>query len=161
MNLSIEKIINEFGQSILKICVGYCNSIDDAQDLYQDVLVNIWKGLDSFKGDSILKTWVFKIAINTCLLSLRKKRIKTIPFESLKHDFLSQSNINSDDNLRLDLLLKMIRRLPENSRSIMLLYLEGFSYKEISSIVGISVSNVGAKVSRTKRYLTKNLESNE
>lgn len=157
MNLSIDKIISEYGDSILKICIGYSKSQEDSKDLYQDVLLNIWKGLESFKGNSEVKTWVYRIAINTCLLNKRKIRVKTVEFDPVKH-VLSDTLFNiNNKNSQLDKLLELIHKMPKKDRSILLLYLEGFSYKEISEVIGITVSNVGVKINRAKNFLSINI----
>jgi RNA polymerase sigma-70 factor (ECF subfamily) len=158
MKRDIEIIISEYGNSLFKICFGYGKSKEEAEDLLQEVYINIWRGLPTFRKESSLKTWVYRIAINTCLLSTRKKKIQTSCLHESVLSYSAESNPESD---YFEELHEAINQLKEPEKSIILLYLDGFSHKEISDVIGISSNYVGVKINRTKTIISKKLNIHE
>lgn len=154
MQLSIENIIKEQGDSLYKICLGYSQSVEEAEDLLQDVFVNVWRGLKSFRQDSNIKTWLYRVTVNTCLLKLRKNKIKTISLHDLNVDWLSYSPRTQEKNESFEILHQLIQKLLERDKAIILLYLEELSHQEIAEIVGIKPNYVGVKINRIKQILT-------
>ena len=125
---------------------------DSLKDLVQEVYFHIWKALPNFKGKSALSTWVYRICLNVCLrASYLKKREKLVPFDSF-----TTKQEEPDDTYDNDLRKKLhhcISQLKGIDKSIMLLFLEDISYKEIAEIVGISENYVAVKIKRIKRKL--------
>ena len=119
--------------------------------MFQETLINLWNGLDKFEGRSDMGTWVWRIALNTCITSDRKKkkRLDTVPL-TIDRDFLDDDNV---ENRQTKLLHQRISRLQPFDRAIVLLWLENMSYEEIAQIVGISVKNVSVKLYRIKEQL--------
>ena len=149
-------VVKEHKSTIYTVCYMFSNDADEVNDLFQEVLVNLWKGFDSFEGRSDLRTWVYRVSLNTCISQDRKKRRhKTIPLSMNMNPFEDQDN----DSRQADMLRKRISRLGAFDRAIILLWLENMSYEEIGQVVGISTKNVSVRLYRIKEQL-KNM-SNE
>jgi RNA polymerase sigma-70 factor (ECF subfamily) len=152
-NRFLEQI--EQNQDIVhKICGLYAANTDDRKDLSQKIICQLWKSYQSFRGDSKFTTWMYKVALNTALLNLRRHRSK-IRTESLKehHADIADEAAGKDKYGQISRLYKAISQLGKLDRAIILLYLEQFSYKEISEVIGISESNVSVRLVRIKKKL--------
>ncbi len=156
MELSIEQITQNYSSSLFKVCLGYSKTREEAEDLLQDILVNIWKGLPSFRQESNIKTWIYRIAINTCLLNKRSKTIETVPLHTINIDTVRTEVENENFNLLHNSILEL---LPKD-KAIILLYLDRFTHQEISSIIGITSNYVGVKISRIKQQLINKVKAN-
>jgi RNA polymerase sigma-70 factor (ECF subfamily) len=123
----------------------------EVEDLYQEVLINLWKAFPQFEGRSTVRTWVWRIALNTCVSIDRKKsrRKDTLP---LKMD-IDLYNDNDSDTRQIKMLHDRINRLGVFDRAIILLWLENMSYEEIGDIVGISEKNVSVRLVRIREQL--------
>jgi RNA polymerase sigma-70 factor (ECF subfamily) len=121
-------------------------------------MINLWRGLDAFRGQSEISTWVYRIAVNTCLLWKRSKK-RRIDLELSEDSFPQQGGQTIEEYyLRSERILelrKVIGTLKKVERTIALLLLEEMSYKEIAAITGLTVNNVGVKISRIKDELKK------
>lgn len=151
------RIIKENEGVIFKITTMYTDNRDDQKDLYQDVVYQLWKSFDSFRGESKISTWMYRIALNTALTRLRKsKRMgNQIPINRV---IMQQTeNYDPEFELRLQLLYSHIKRLNVLEKGLMLLLLEGKKYDEIAEITGLSPSNVGTRISRIKQKLKKQI----
>lgn len=138
---------------IAHICRAYANDEESLKDLIQEVSLQLWRSHQSFEGKSQTSTWVYRVALNVCLSHARKtnRRVDTVPL--VEYD-RSEDNHNPQQE-QMDKLQWAIKQLNESDRAIVLLYLEDKSYKEMSEILGITVSNVGVKVNRLKEKLKK------
>ena len=150
LETEFEQLIREHKSTIYTVCYIFSKDTDEVNDLFQEALINIWKGLPSFKGESKAKTWVWRISFNTCIsLNRKKKQGHTLPLSAssdLPHD--------CDENTRqIQLLYQRIHRLKPFDRAIVLLWLEGMPYDEIAAILGISVKNVSVRLYRIKEEL--------
>jgi RNA polymerase sigma-70 factor (ECF subfamily) len=123
----------------------------EVEDLYQEVLINLWKAFPQFEGRSTVRTWVWRIALNTCVSIDRKKsrRKDSLP---LKMD-IDLYNDNDSDTRQIKMLHDRINRLGVFDRAIILLWLENMSYEEIGDIVGISEKNVSVRLVRIREQL--------
>jgi RNA polymerase sigma-70 factor (ECF subfamily) len=150
-------IIKEHEGIIYKITRVYTDTIEDQKDLYQEIVYQLWKSFDSFKGNSKISTWIYRIALNTSIahLNKRKKKIKqvTLDFELLK--IADQKDTVIEE--RLSLLYQKIKQLNVVEKGLILLFLEGKSYDEIAAITGFTSSNVGTRLSRIKKKLKDNI----
>lgn len=148
------KIVREQKGTVYTVCYMFSSRQDEVDDLFQDTLVNLWRGFDGFRGDSDVRTWVWRVALNTCISADRKKkrRPKT---ETLDFGVNLYEEPNDSDTRQVQLLHKRISRLPVFDRAIVLLWLEDLSYDEIASIVGITPSNVGVRLSRIKEEMRR------
>ena len=138
-------------QIIYKVCFMYASDDETVNDLFQEVTLNLWKSFSRFRGDSKVTTWVYRIAVNTCISWLRVsgKHIKTVPLTFSMTELLSDEQ--EKENLRE--LYALINRLGKLERALILLWLEERSYEEIAEILDISVSNVGVRINRIKAKL--------
>jgi RNA polymerase sigma-70 factor (ECF subfamily) len=127
----------------------FSKDTDEVNDLFQEVLVNLWKGMSSFKGRSDIRTWIYRIALNTCISMDRKKKIKTIPLSMDANLFQDQD----EDTKQVKLLHNRINKLQPFDKAIVLLWLENISYDEIGEIVGVSTKNVASRLFRIKEKL--------
>ena len=153
----IEEYFKQNEAAIAKICRAYSNDAEEFKDLMQEVLLQLWKARDSFGQQSKLSTWVYRVALNVCLSHIRKRKIRTV---DLEHAHFTQWDSTVDDkNEEVAILYRSLKALSSEERAIMLLYLEEKKYEEISHILGISNSNVGVKINRTKKKLKKIIES--
>lgn len=124
---------------------------DEVQDLFQDILTNLWTGFDSFRGEAQQKSWVWRVALNTCISVERKKKKRPQSAQpSMDIDLYADDD---NDILQVQALHKRINSLGLVDRAIILLWLEDMSYEEIGSIMGITASNVGVKLFRIKERL--------
>jgi RNA polymerase sigma-70 factor (ECF subfamily) len=138
---------------IFKVVRAYGSTPMDQEDLFQDITMQVWRSIPVFRHDSAVSTWIYRIALNTSLTWIRKEKkyrdtnghINNIP------DSLLQFNPDVDE--RLAWLYKTIHQLDEIDRSVILLLLDGFSYKEMATILGISESNIGVKINRIRKKL--------
>ncbi|MEQ9426007.1 MAG: sigma-70 family RNA polymerase sigma factor [Cyclobacteriaceae bacterium] len=147
------QLIDENKLLIQKVCRVYSDNQDDFLDYYQEVCIQLWRSMQSFRGDSAQSTWVYRVAINTCIGQLRKvkRKIDTTPLEGKPLNIPGEADNPTKE--RLDLLYQSIRKLKETDRALILLYLEDKSYKEITDIMGITMSNVGVRINRIKAQL--------
>ncbi len=142
-----------------KICALYARNTHDRKDLSQDIICQLWKARRSFRGDSKFTTWMYRVALNTALLNLRRRR-RRLRTESLNgnHNNITAETGDPETPITIAALYEAINRLPEFDRAIVLLYLEQLSYTEISEITGISESNVGVRLVRIRKKLRQLLE---
>ncbi|WP_455672287.1 RNA polymerase sigma factor [Phocaeicola sp.] len=144
--------IEEYRQVIYKVCYIYATDADNLSDLYQEVVINLWKSFPRFRGECKASTWVYRIALNTCISFLRKSnsRLAVIPITvDLEYAFADEEEKTS----QLRELYCMINKLGKLERALILLWLEERSYQEIADITGISKTNVAVKLSRIKDKL--------
>jgi len=152
-------IISEFQDTIYRLCYSYVEDKEMRKDLYQNILIRIWKGLDTFKSHSSISTWIYRIAINTSLDFLRKEfnRSKTSTHLNIDDIEVADSSQNSEQEFiigeKLKYLYHCIGKMNFIDKTIIFLYLEDLSYREIAGIVGISKKNVSVKLSRLKNNL--------
>ncbi len=151
------EIYDKYKPAIHRICFGYIYEKEQADDLFQEIMLNIWNSLEKFKGDARVFTWAYKVAVNTALLYNRKtsqyNKLKSSGEEiSPLYDSLSADEYEVKE-IKLDQLRKSISLLEREDRLIISLILEGLSYDEVAEIVGIKSNYVGVKVSRIKKQL--------
>ena len=144
------RIIREQKATIYTVCYMFSKDKEEVDDLFQEVLVRLWQGYDSFQGKSDLRTWIYKVSLNTCIsIDRKKKRRKTQPLL----EGVDLFDKNDADNRQTDQLHERIGRLQAFDRAIVMLWLEDMSYEEIAQIVGISVKNVSVRLYRIKEQL--------
>jgi len=147
------RIIKENEGVIFKITTMYTDNLDDQKDLYQDVVYQLWKSFDSFRAESKISTWMYRIALNTALTRLKKKKRMGSPVSIDKVILEQTENYNPEFEEKLKLMYAHIKQLNVLEKGLMLLLLEGKKYEEISEITGLSPSNVGTRISRIKQKL--------
>lgn len=143
---------------LFRICCNYATNPDDSKDLFQEVLINIWQSIPSFKSNSAIGTWMFRITLNVCLrLQSTKKKQKALfrNMDSVTLENLSIAPQNEEQTVQLQQLRNCIKNLEEADKSIVSLYLEELSYKEISEITGLTENHIAVKIKRIKSKLYK------
>ncbi|HRI29019.1 MAG TPA: sigma-70 family RNA polymerase sigma factor [Chitinophagales bacterium] len=141
---------------IHKVCSVYCQNETDREDLFQEVLLQVWKSYASFKGDSKISTWLYRVALNTAI-SMYRQQIKRGNKQELSLNELQLADKPTDTAFeeRLKFLYQAIDKLNKIEKAIVMLYLEDYDYRQISDIVGITETNVGVKLHRIKDKLRK------
>ena len=153
MNVSEQQFaqtVKEHKSTIYTVCYMFSKDADEVNDLFQEVLVNIWKGFDSFEHRSDIKTWIYRIALNTCISIDRKKRRNSTIRLTLDINLFEDRD---EDTRQVDMLHKRISKLQPFDRAIVLLWLENLPYEEIGQIVGISTKNVSVRLFRIREQL--------
>ena len=159
-----ERIFNEWlavHKGILfKVVHAYAFEHADRQDLFQEIVIQVWRSVDAFRGESSVPTWMYRVALNTAIVWTRRegRHRRHKQALELREDLLTAASVERRDP-RVEWLYHQIAQLKDVDRSVALLLLDGFSYKEIAGIVGLTESNVGVKINRIKSALAgKNLE---
>jgi RNA polymerase sigma-70 factor (ECF subfamily) len=147
-----EKWLDHHKALIFKVVRAYAFISMDQDDLFQEIAIQIWHSIPKFRQESSVTTWIYRISLNTAIKWVRKER-KHYPAETLDNvqQILQESRTQIDE--RLAWLYEEISKLDEIDRSITLLLLDNFSYKEMAGILGITESNVGVKINRIKKHL--------
>ncbi len=148
-----ETMIREHKGTIYTVCYMFSNDPDEVADLFQETLINLWKGSGTFRGESAVGSWIWKVTLNTCISSDRKKKrgLQTGPL-SMDIDLFEDQDA---DTRQIGLLRSRISKLGPFDRALVLLWLENLSYEEIGQIVGISPKNVSVRLVRIKEQLKK------
>lgn len=151
-----ESIYKAQQPAVMRLCLGYFGGDQDkANDICQEIFIKVWKHLNKFEGKSQMSTWIYRIAVNTCLNALRRSK-KDLNLIKLKDDLLAEEEgQTSDEESRLRAMHACIQQLNPKDRSIILLVLEQEPYPEIASILGISENNLRVKIHRVKDKLSK------
>ena len=150
-------IIREHQGLLYKVSAIYTNNEPDREDLFQDIVYQLWKYFDSFRNESKISTWMYRVAMNTAITHLKKVK-RTPTSESITDSQIQISDVKDEVfEERMRLLHQQIHDLNTLERGIMLLLLEGKSYQEIAEITGLKPSNVGTRISRIKQKLRENM----
>ena len=144
--------LNQHKGIMFKIIRAYAFNPHDQEDLFQEISLQVWMSIPEFRNESKPSTWIYRVALYTATVWVRKEKSRpsTQPLADVEHA-LSVTNHPRDE--RSEWLYQQIGQLEPIDRSVCLLLLDGFSYKEMATMLGISESNVGVKVHRIKKYL--------
>ncbi|NML68255.1 RNA polymerase sigma factor [Chryseobacterium sp. RP-3-3] len=154
--MAFEDIYELYWQKIFRLCMGYVNNSELAQDLAQETFIIVWRQLPKFRNESSIGTWIFRIASNNCLKQIEKEKRFTkadlpVHLEEKKQESLEP---------QIQMLYQFISELPETDRIIISLELEEVKQAEIAGIVGLSESNIRVRIHRIKEKLTKRFKEN-
>ncbi|QNM87066.1 RNA polymerase sigma factor [Polaribacter pectinis] len=170
---AFSQLIDEFQQKVFGTCISFVPNKEDAEDIVQEVFLEVFKSISKFKGDSKLSTWIYKIATNKCLEFIRKKNSKKrfafmqtilgneIPVDKTSYfTEINHPGIILENKEKSDIIFKVINTLPENQRVVFTLAkIDGKSYQEIVEITGKSLSSVESIMFRAKKTLQEKLEN--
>lgn len=147
------RVIKENEGVIFKITTVYTNNQADQQDLYQEIVYQLWKSFDSFREESRIGTWLYRVALNTAITQARKKKKKghQVPIDQVVIQQTEYRDTIFED--RIKVLYAHIEQLNALEKGLILLYLEGKNYEEIAAITGLTPSNVGTRLSRIRQKL--------
>ena len=151
------QLIKENEGIIYKVTRIYTNNEADQKDLYQEVVFQLWKSFDNYRGEAKLSTWMYRIALNTALFHIKqaKKKGHKVGLEKI---ILKQENYDPILEERLAVMYQHIKALNDLEKAIILLFLEGKKHEEIAEITGITATNVGTRISRIKQKLKETIK---
>lgn len=145
-----EQLVKKHKNTIYTVCFMFSKDSEEVNDLFQEVLIAIWQGLPSFKEQSNISTWIWRISLNTCISCERKKKKNvTVPL-SMDVDYFEDKDADAQ---QVRMLYERVHQLKPFDRAIVLLWLEGIPYDEIAAIVGITTSNVATRLFRIREQL--------
>ena len=138
------RLVREHKSTIYTVCYMFSKDEDEVQDLFQETLINMWKGMGGFREESKIDTWIYRVALNTCLTQERKKKreVKKVPL-NMDVNFFEDNDANAK---QARILHQRISQLAYVDRALVMLWLDGMSYDEIGAVVGISAQNVAVKL---------------
>ena len=147
-----EEWLSQHKALIFKIVRAYAFNTTDQDDLFQEIIIQVWHSIPAFRKESAVTTWLYRVSLNNAIKWTKKERkhYRSETIDGVEH-ILVENRIRTDE--RLSWLYEEISKLDEIDRSVTLLLLDGFSYKEMASILGITESNVGVKINRIKKQL--------
>ena len=144
-------LIDQNQNIIHKVCNIYCSNPADREDLYQEILLNAWKGFKHFRHESKFSTWLYRVALNTAITGLKKKQRHTSA-ELLSHEIAALPDINTgEDDLKA--MRQAVEQLSAVEKAIVMLFFEDYSYQQIADIVGITANNVAVRMNRIRTKL--------
>lgn len=148
-NIDFERLVAEYKSTIYSVCYMFADGKMQADDLFQEVLINLWTGYEKFRGESSLRSWVYRVSMNTCISYRRKKKVTTVPID-IAPDVIEGM---STDSRQANQLHQRIMKLEPIDKAIVLLWLENLPYDEIAAIVGTTARNIGVRLVRIKEKL--------
>lgn len=162
------EIVSGNRKIIYKVCHTYCRDRDDRKDLEQEIMIQIWKSCEKFKDNYKLSTWIYRISLNTAISHYRKEKSKQKLSEEYTNEIIFRSEDtheqekiteysedNSEKAEKINFIYEYMEDLDKLNKALLLLYLEGNTYKEISEILGITETNTASKISRLKDRIKK------
>ena len=146
-------IYRQHHAKVFRLCKGYFNGQEEtANDTVQEIFIKVWQHLDSFRNESTVSTWIYRISVNCCLLHMRKSSVKKeTPLQHLPDVAQEEYDPVREEQLRK--MYSCIRQLEEMGKLIILLVLEGVEYPEIAGVVGISEDTLRVRIHRIKKLL--------
>lgn len=153
------QLTEQYHGIVAKICRVYCDDPDDRQDLFQEIMLQLWRSFGSFQHKSKFSTWLYRVALNTAIghLNKQKKRVPTDALEGKENRWSSSENESKTEE-DIARMYRAIARLGEVEKALVTLYLEEHSYEEMEEILGINANSLRVKMHRTKDRLKKLME---
>lgn len=157
---AFEKLVDDNKGIVYRICHSFCGEKEDRDDLAQEILYNLWKSYATYTPDHKLSTWVYRVSMNVAISYYRKEK-RALQFSPYSEELIKveTENKQGENDEKLKMLYQFIQELKEIDKSVLILYLDDKSHREISEIVGISESNVGTKINRIKEQLKKKFKN--
>jgi RNA polymerase sigma-70 factor (ECF subfamily) len=154
------KLIKDNQGLIIKVSRLYTNTLEDEQDLFQEIVLQLWRSYDTFKGQSKISTWMYRVALNTAITLFRKKT-KSPQTDELM-DFHASNYVEDDGEKQqqISVLYKVIKMLPNVERAIVTMYLDDLPYRDIAENLGITEVNARVKMNRLKKTLKELMQKN-
>lgn len=148
-------IYNKHYNKVFRLCKGYfCGDISLASDAAQEIFIKVWEKLDTFRNESSISTWIYRITVNTCLLYLRKSSSKKEIRTNSLPQLVTETYSNEKDE-QLQQMYQCIQKLEETNKMIILMTLDGIEYPEISEVIGITEETLRVRIHRIKKSLTQ------
>jgi RNA polymerase sigma-70 factor (ECF subfamily) len=147
--------LGEYQGLIFKVVRAYAAEADDQDDLFQEVLLQMWFSIPNFQGKAKVSTWIYRVALNTALVWNRSEKRRRKHSHQMTEFRLQQANYSGQSEEVIRQLYGAIRKLSKVDTSLVLMYLDGLAYSEMAEILGISENNVGVKLNRAKKQLAQ------
>jgi RNA polymerase sigma-70 factor (ECF subfamily) len=156
-NNRLNQVIDDHKGIIYKVSNLYCRNDEDRKDLVQEIIIQIWKSLERYDEQFRMSTWIYRISLNVAISYYRKHKTRKEKSRPLSRDVLQveEEHDHRQEELNIRLLYRYIQELNELDRALMMLHLDGRSYRDAAEILGISETNVATKISRIKNLLRK------
>lgn len=148
--------IEQNKQMLLRICSAYAKDQEEKKELFQEILINIWKSMASFKGKSALSTWMYRVTLNVCInaqTKLTKKKKQFVSMDSIQMTQFETPQRTAEESPLLLHLRSCIKAMNGSDKAVITLYLEELPYKEIAEITGLTENHVAVKIKRIKKKL--------
>ena len=160
MESAFKQLLDQHNRMLYKIGRSYTTNHADFDDLYQEMLIQLWKAYPRFRGDAKVSTWLYRVALNTALTFTRKtkRNIWFQPIEDASPVVDNSEELKTEEaeqQKQIDRMYYCINQLSKDDRAIILLHLEGKSYEDMAEIIGVGKSNLGVKLMRLKKRLAK------
>jgi RNA polymerase sigma-70 factor (ECF subfamily) len=152
------KLVETHKGIIVKICSIYARRSDEKDDLFQEIVIQLWKAWPNFEGRSQFSTWLYRIALNTAISGLRKRKADLVLMDQFEMPEAVDPGLDTAKEEQLKALYRAIRELPEIDRAVVMLYLEDRSYEEMEDILGINQGTLRVKMNRAKEKLKKSIQ---
>ena len=143
-------LINEHRGILYKVSRMYFDTLEDQQDLFQEIILQLWKSLESFKGNSQFSSWMYRVALNTAIVFFKQEKRKPDTYPALQDEAVAFEGYDDEKDQQLVHFYKAVKELNKIEKALILQYIEGFSGKEIAENLGLSEVNVRVKTNRTK-----------
>ena len=143
-------LINQHKGILYKVSRMYFDNLEDQQDLFQEIILQLWTSLDSFKGNSKLSSWMYRVALNTAIVFFKKEKRKLDNIMPVKIEPMALDVYDTEKDLQLEHFYKAVKELNKIEKALIFQFIEGLSGKEIAENLGISEVNVRVKTNRTK-----------
>ncbi|MBW8879509.1 MAG: RNA polymerase sigma factor [Acidobacteria bacterium] len=157
------QLLEEHKRMLYKVASVYCADAEDRRDLVQEIVIQLWRSFPRYDDQLKFSTWMYRIGMNVAISFLRSEKRRgreTVALEQVEIiDTAAADRVMGEAGDDLRLLQRLVSRLDEMSRALIVLYLEGYSYAEIAEILGISVTNVGTRINRIKNRLREELNA--
>ena len=150
---AFEQFVRKHKSSIYSVCYLFSNNTDEVADLFQEILINLWKGFPKFRNECQPETWIYRVSMNTCISADRKKKRQAHQVELSIDSRLFERQ--DSESRQVKVLYDRIHRLNLLDRAIVLLWLENLPYEEIGQIVGLSAKNISVRLVRIREQLKK------
>ncbi len=147
--------INKHKGILYKVSRMYFDTPEDQQDLFQEIILQLWKSLGTFKGDSEFSSWMYRVALNTAIVFFKKEKRKPDKYNSTKNEPIAYENYCNEKDQQLACFYKAVKELNKIEKALILQFIDGLSGKEIADNLGLSEGNVRVKINRTKTKLKK------
>ncbi len=154
------KLIKDNQGLIIKVSRLYTNTLEDEQDLFQEIVLQLWRSYDSFKGQSKISTWMYRVALNTAITIFRKKTKSPQTDELMDYHHSDFVEDDGEKQQQILVLYKVIKMLPNVERAIVTMYLDDLPYRDIAENLGITEVNARVKMNRLKKTLKELMQKN-
>ncbi|MGI9583598.1 RNA polymerase sigma factor [Chryseobacterium sp. RRHN12] len=148
------KLVNRHKGILYKASRIYADSVEDREDLQQEILIQLWKSYQNFKGNSEFSTWMYRVAINTAITYLKKEKQRSRNHTDVPHHFeVQQEDYNPTRDRQLEIFYSAVQELNPLEKAVIFYFMEGMSHKEIGNNLGLSEGNARVKLNRTKEKI--------